>query len=341
MNDFIEKRLIISSNISAYRKGQSTITVLQAIRDDAVKAMGRGEAAIMVLADFSKAFDTVQFSKLIIKMSTLGFSKQFLKWTLNFVTDRRQFVQIDDKLSNITAIKFYVPQGSILGPALFNIYVADLQSNLSSKGYQYADDTTLYIHAKPKNLESLQKTTSETLSQLSEWSDRNSLALNNAKTKLMLISTREMSAKHSLEDFKPEIYVKGNKLERTDTCKLSGVHLNDHLTWDNHIKTITRSCYGTLAILKKLKKTAPFNLRKQLAESLILAMIDYGDLVYTPLTVAQQKRLQKVQFAAASFVTGNYLRDLKTILKLGWLTIKERRELSLLNFIRAFTVSVY
>ena len=92
-------------------------------------------------------------------------------------------------------------------------------------------------------------------------------------------------------------------------------------------------CYGTQAILKKLKKMAPFNLRKQLAESLILSKIDYGDQVYTPLTVVQYKRLQKVQFAAASFVTGNYVRDSKTVLKLGWLPIKERRDLNLLKTI--------
>ena len=192
MNAFIEKHLIINSNISAYRKGQSTITVLQAIRDDVIKAMKRGEVTMMVLADFSKAFDTVQFSKLILKMSKLGFSKPFLKWTLSYLTDRRQFVQIDDKLSNMATVKFGVPQGSILGPVLFNIYVADLQSELSTKGYQYADDTTLYIHAKPKNLEILQTTASDTLSQLSDWSDRNSLALNSTKAKLMIISTREM-----------------------------------------------------------------------------------------------------------------------------------------------------
>ena len=110
-----------------------------------------------------------------------------------------------------------------------------------------------------------------------------------------------------------------------------GIQLNDHLTWDNHIKIITGSCYSTLASLKKLKKMSPFNLRKQLAESLILSKIDYGDQVYTPLTVAQHKRLQKIQFAAASFVTGNYVKDSTTILKLGWLPIKERRELNLVK----------
>ena len=99
-----------------------------------------------------------------------------------------------------------------------------------------------------------------------------------------------MSAKHNLKDFKPKICVKEEKLERTDTRKLLGVHLNDNLTWNNHIKTITGSCYGTLAILKKLKNMAPYNLRKQLAESLILSKIAYADQVYTPLTDAQQKR---------------------------------------------------
>ncbi len=134
-----------------------------------------------------------------------------------------------------------------------------------------------------------------------------------------------MSAKHNLKDFKPKICVKEEKLERTDTWKLLGVHLNDNLTWNNHIKTITGSCYGTLAIPKKLKNMAPYNLRKQLAESLILSKIAYADQVYTPLTDAQQKRLQKVQFTAAAFVTGNYINNSKAILKLGWLPINETR----------------
>ena len=79
LNAFIEEKLIINNNISAYRKGQSTITVLQTIQDDVIEAMGRGEVAMMVLAVFSKAFDTVKFSNLITKMSKLGLSKQCLR----------------------------------------------------------------------------------------------------------------------------------------------------------------------------------------------------------------------------------------------------------------------
>ena len=159
MTTFVEREIIMESNISAYRKGQSTIHVLQAIFDDIVKAMKRGEVTMMVLDDFSKALDTMKFKYLIKNMNHLGFSKNFLKWTLNYVSKRKQFVQIDDKLSAEVEVRFGVPQGSILGPVLFNIYVADLQSDMKMRGYQYADDTTLYCYAKPKDVETLSRTT--------------------------------------------------------------------------------------------------------------------------------------------------------------------------------------
>ena len=328
---FNEEEKLMESNISAYRKGQSTMHVLQEIRDDIIKAMQRGEVTMMILADFSKAFNTIKFQNLIKKMNHLGFSKNFLKWTLNYVSKRKHFVQIDDRVSERIEVRFGVPQGSILGPVLFNIYVADLQSEMKMKGYQYADDTTLYCHAKPKNLEFLSRTTNQSIEQLGMWASNNNLALNREKTKLMVLSTQEMSRRHGLEDIELDIHIKGKKMERTETCKLLGVTINEHLKWENHVKIITSSCYGTLSILRKLKNVAPFRLRKQLAESLVLAKIDYGDQVYTPLTVMLQKRLQRVQFAAASFVTGHYVKGMEDILKLGWLPIEERRDFNLLK----------
>ena len=165
--DFIDKNKLLNSNIAAYRKGQSTTTVLQAIRDDIIKAMKRGEVTMMVLADFSKAFDTVRFKNLFTKMSKIGFSKDFLTWTLSYVSNRKQFVQIDGNCSEVIDIHFGVPQGSILGPVLFNIYVADLQEVINVKSYQYADDTTMYKHARAQELSNCRKTMTQSNSSTS------------------------------------------------------------------------------------------------------------------------------------------------------------------------------
>ena len=119
LSDFIDINNVLNSNISTYPKGQSTNTVLQAIRDDIVKAIKPSEVTMMILADFSKAFDMICFRNLIIKMSKLGFSRDFLIWTLNYVMHRKQFVQIDDTCSEVKNSNFGVPQGSILDPVFF------------------------------------------------------------------------------------------------------------------------------------------------------------------------------------------------------------------------------
>ena len=117
---------LLHNRISAFRKGHSTTTALLRVRDDIRYAMKRKEVTLMVLADFSKAFDTISFSATIVKLYKLGFSKPFLKWLLSYLSDRPQFVQIDDRKSSYQSSQYGVPQGSILGPVIFNLYVSDL-----------------------------------------------------------------------------------------------------------------------------------------------------------------------------------------------------------------------
>ena len=156
MSDFVTNTTtgVLNQSISAYRKGHNTTTVMLAMRDDIQRAMKRGEVTIAVLADFSKAFDTVSYSTILRKLHSQGFSKEYLKWVTSYLTGRRQFVQIDDAVSNTTNVCFGVPQGSILGPVLFNLYVNDLSENLddSISSHQYADDTTIYAHCEPADI---------------------------------------------------------------------------------------------------------------------------------------------------------------------------------------------
>ena len=105
----------------------------------------------------------------------------------------------------------------------------------------------------------------------------------------------------------------------------------ENLKWNDHVKDIANASYGVLRTLRKLKHFTDFHLRKRLADSLVLSRLDYCDSVYSPLSGYLLKRLQEIEFAAASFVYGRYVNDIGDILKLNWLPVKERRDFNLLK----------
>lgn len=289
-----------------------------------------GEVTLMVCADYSKAFDTVEFKTVLMKMHNLGFSKDFLLWMINYLSNRKQFVQIDDKQSSLATVQFGVPQGSILGPVIFNLYVADLQDKLQCPCFQYADDTTFLIHSKPSDLHLCANEVNGAISRLREYSEGCNLALNLSKTKWMLISTLQMSRIHKLDERLLPIMCDETPLERISCTKLLGVYIDQHLSWGDQVNNLLSSCYGILKVLRRLKNLAPFHVRKTLAESLVLAKIDYACTVFHPLPQYQLKRLQRLQNACAGFVLRKFakMEDLEC---LNWLPIAGRIEFNLLK----------
>ena len=166
----------------------------------------------------------------------------------------------------------------------------------------------------------------ETLASITNWSQDSNLALNPAKTKCMLFSTPQMSSYHSLAERPIHLSVGDKPLERVHSIKLLGVHMTDTLKWDDHVKHLASSCYGVLAALRKIKNFTNYHLRKHLVECLVLSHLNFNDIIFYPITDCLLKRLQRIQFAAASFVFGRYVNNIDSILKLGWLPLKERRE---------------
>lgn len=110
MSSFCESESLLGATISGFRRGHSTATVLMGIRDDLLKAMKKGEVTLTVMADFSKAFDTVHYKTLIAKLSSLGFSETFLRWLTNYLSERSHFVQIDDRVSEPATVRFGAPR---------------------------------------------------------------------------------------------------------------------------------------------------------------------------------------------------------------------------------------
>ena len=331
MSVYLNQQDILQKSITGFRKGHSTSTVLLRIRDDIIKAMKKGEVTLIAFADFSKAFDTVDYSIVLRKLHAIGFSPSSLNWVLNYLTSRKQFVQINDKQSDLESVHFGIPQGSILGPVLFNLYVNDLQGTASGCCcFQYADDTTVYNHCSPKDLRPGIQNITNTIRNLELWAADSNLLLNGEKTKQMLVTSPQMSRIHDLGEIVPPVVVKGRKLNRVKIFKLLGTWFNEHLKWSDHVKKVVSSCYGVLSTLRKVKNMAPQNTKKQIAESLVLSKLGYNDVVTYPLPVFLQKKIQRVQNAAASFVTNRYSTE-KDVVKLGWLPTLERAQFNLLK----------
>ena len=132
-------------------------------------------------------------------MHKLNFSKRFLHWIFNYLTDTQHFVQIDSNISNILITDFGVHQGSILGPILFNLCVADMTNILTESQYiQYADDSTIYESCKVKEVTKCSSELENELKLLEQWSKNTNLGFNCKKTKSILFSRRKMSQHHQL-----------------------------------------------------------------------------------------------------------------------------------------------
>ena len=200
LKQFIDKHEIYQSTQSGYRKGHSCITVLLKLRDDIQCALNSSEVAIALFADYSKAFDTIRYDILLKKLNELGFSSSFIRLINSYLTDRYQFVQTEDKKSALVQVTCGVPQGSILGHILFNLYVTDMSTFTSSTCLQFADDTTLYKRCKVKDIPDCANIIQNDVEHLKAWSDVNSLVFNGTKTKTMIFSTKQMSRYHHLDN---------------------------------------------------------------------------------------------------------------------------------------------
>lgn len=305
LTEFLEVNEILPELQSGFRNGRSTATALLDVTDNILGAQDNGMVTVLVLLDFSRAFDALNITLLLSKLSYYGFDVGAVKWFDSYLNGRRQHVKLTRKdgtsiFSKESSVERGVPQGSILGPILFSLYSADIITCIVNCKYHiYADDVQVYISFKPEDASSAVQKLNDDLTRISTWSHRNSLLLNPLKTKFMIFGT-----KHRLHNLilPLDVSLMGKPIERVYEARNLGLIMDDNLSFEKHIISAVKTCFYKLKILYNIRQYLGEEVRIQLVESLVLSRLNYLDTVVGPRLLSRTQRLiQRVQNACARF----------------------------------------
>ena len=249
--DYLKKQNILSEHQFGFRQFHSTTTTtLLDCTNEWYVNMDRGLCDIVVLLDLKKAFDTVNHEILLSKFERYGFGKKAVALLCNYLTDRTQRCQLNGMLSDQRGITCGIPQGSILGPLLFIIYINDLPNCLEqATPRMFADDTSLT--AVGKTLNEAEEIANKDLNNVKAWLSSNKLSLNIAKTEYILIGSRP---KISSIDVQPTVKIDTRPIKRVKCTKLLGVEIDEHLKWEKHVDHIASKVSSGIGAIKKLKE---------------------------------------------------------------------------------------
>ena len=295
VNEFVNKN-ILPLEQSGFRKNHSTATTLLKVSNDVATAMDKSLVTILVLLDYSKAFDAINHDLLLAKLQYYGFNRTTISWFKNYLSDRVQYVQLNDVSSSLLDVQRGVPQGSILGPLLFTIFTSDLPSMLHHCSVQlYADDTQLYLSMPPSEVNQFVSEINNDLSVISEWSQNNGLLLNPEKTVAMCLGSKQLCAK-AMSQLNQKIILNGKEIQFEDYAKNLGVIFDSNFNFEKHITKLCSNAYLKLKMIYNLKNSLCSDVKWKLCQSLILSGFNYCNCVYFNFAnKSTQYKIQKVQ----------------------------------------------
>ena len=276
-----------------------------------------------VFLDLKKAFGTVDHKILPTKMNRCGIQGKILDWFKSYLTNRTQRRSVNGCLSDFTSLKCGVPQGTILGPILFLIYINDLPNCLSfSKPRMYADDT--HITYAGSDLYLIQSSLSHDLKKLSKWLVSNRLTLNATKTEFMLIGSRQRLS--TLSDTL-EISIDNIPIEQVSSLKSLVIYIDENLTWHSHIDKLCEKTASAIGVIQRVKPFGPQSTLLNKYNSPVQTHFDYCSLVWGNCGQTLSIKLQKLQNRAARVITSsNYDVDVDSLFhKLSWKVLTQRQ----------------
>ena len=309
LNSFLSKYKIISPSQFGFSKNKSTVDAIISFMEK-IK-INPDSHIISIFCDLSKAFDCVNHNILLQKLYNLGIRGTPYKWFESYLLERNQYTVITKSRpgtsqnysiltkfqSKISQIKQGVPQGSILGPLLFNIYINDLPQNrtIPADYILYADDTNVIISADdPKTLENK---FNSLVTDTEKWLRNNQLCLNTTKTNYMLINPQNRN------NNTPLTINNTHNINRVEEIKFLGLNITDKFSWNEHIHHVIKKIKPGIATLYKLREVAELPTLLQIYYSLIHSHLAYSILIWGNAPHTYLDKLLKIQKKAIRIIT--------------------------------------
>ena len=287
LSKYINHENILSPHQSGFRPHHSTTTATLKLTSDVFLSFNKSHLTGAIFIDLSKAFDMVDHYLLLDKLYSVGVQRSALLWFNSYLHNRRQRVGVQGFQSDFLLVENGVPQGSILGPLLFSLFINDLPDICSHSQVQlYADNTVIYV--SHKNVQQIQQNLQSDFNLVQKWLKNNKLLLNMRKSCSMLFghSRNEQSSSNLLIHFED-----GSHLEKVDSFKYLGITLDPELSFKHHIDNTVKKTYGSLCSLYPSTNCFSFEVRKRIINQVLLPIVDYADIVYQTATDTHLKPL--------------------------------------------------
>ena len=321
--EYLNNNCLLTELQSGFRPMFSTETALLEVTNEWLWNIDNKHLNGVIFLDLKKAFDTMDHAILLEKLKLYGVDCLSLKCFPSYLSDRKQQTFIDGAQSAFCNVICGIPQGSILGPLLFTIYINDLPScNLFSKPRMYADDTTLTSSAEDPYV--LEHKMNCDMNLIQSWLTANKLTLNVKKTKYMFIGNNfKLSQIH--DDF--TIKVHNTPLDRVNKHKYLEVYIDETLNWRPHINATSKKISAGLAILKRVSTSIPFDTRLNMYNALVMPYFNYCSTVWGNISKGLSDTFQKLQNRAARILTfsGYETRSRVLLDELGWQRLENIR----------------
>ena len=331
LNSHIQANNLLDCNQSAYRKNHSTETALLAMQSDILCYLDKGLTVAVVILDLSAAFDTVSHKKLIdCFRDKYNISNLALEWLASYLTGRKQKVIIDSNISELFDLEFGFPQGAVLAGLFYNMFSAPLgeiarKYPINHKGF--ADDNSWYAAFVSKNKDEVLNQLKGCLLESKAWMIHNNFQVNDGKSKIMYFTPQKQLDSSLLTFTLGPTVLKPEK-----AVKSLGVYLDQCMTMEDQINSVTKSVYFNIKNVSKIRKYLTLNSAKTLVQALIISRLDYCNALLGNIPLRLTRKLQRAQNAAARMLLkkGRRSRMTPALKQLHWLPVSFRIKFKIL-----------